>query len=148
MLRVICAVESIRVPSQSKTIRSNCCRAMRVRLALRLLVTLFGELIDEAPAVGRQGRLELQRLACGGMREPEPVSMQEHPLQARVGIRARQRLVQAKIAVFGIADDRQTQMRQVNPDLMGAPGLEFGLEERIVGPDRKSTRLNSSHMSI
>src|SRR5438309_9208991 len=104
MLRVMCAVESISVPSQSKTIRSNCSLAMRCRLRGGP-ISSFIELRDEAAAFGGHWRLELQRRAGGRMRELKPVRVQEHAFQTRSGVGARQRLVQRKVSVFGIAHD-------------------------------------------
>src|SRR5260370_34178074 len=115
MLRVMCAVESISVPSQSKTIRSNCCRAMRIRF-----VAQFSELVEEVPAFGRQRRVELQGLAGCRMREAQPMRMQEHPLERRPRVRSGKRLVQGEVAVFRVAGDAQPEMREMDPDLMRA----------------------------
>src|ERR1700755_1698416 len=133
MLRAICAVESISVPSQSKTIRSNCCRAMRVRLVIRggagrILPVQLGKLCNKAPALVRPRRLKLQRLAGRRVRDLEPVRMQKHALDTGHGIRARQRLVQREIAILRVADDRQSQMSQMDAYLMGATRFQFRLE--------------------
>ncbi|SQC03335.1 Uncharacterised protein [Clostridium sporogenes] len=60
--------------------------------------------------------------------------MQEHPFQRRLRVRARQRLVQCEIAILGVAGDRQAEMREVHPDLMGPTRFEFRFDEHVVRP--------------
>ncbi len=61
--------------------------------------------------------------------------MQEHAWQPRSGqvrqIAPRGALVEVEIAVLVVAQDRKAQVRQVNADLVGATGLQFGLQQRV-----------------
>src|SRR5690606_41908270 len=50
-------------------------------------------------------------------------------------------------AVNGITYDGVADMGHVDPDLVGAAGLQAAFQEGEVA-DRKSTRLNSSHVKI
>src|SRR6476661_8282307 len=80
------AVLSISVPSQSKTIRSNCFLAMvfapggGVR-SLGVFACRLPQAYQETVARCRQGRRQGHGLAGFGMLEGDPVGMQEHALE-------------------------------------------------------------------
>src|SRR5882672_765257 len=57
--------------------------------------------------------------------------MQEHSLQACALLSSVQAFVQVKVAVFVVADDRKAEMREVDPDLMRAPGTQLHVQQRI-----------------
>ena len=60
--------------------------------------------------------------------------MQEHPFQSL----PRERLVPREIAVLVVAGQRKSQVREVHADLVRAPRLELGFEQRLrrigIGP--------------
>src|SRR5207244_13048161 len=64
--------------------------------------------------LGRQRRGHVDRLARHGMGEREPRRVQELPLKPEL----------AGTAVEGVARHRKVDRRQVDPDLVRAPGLE------------------------
>ncbi len=53
--------------------------------------------------------------------------MQEHAFQPSL----LERFVDVKFAILVVPGNRKTQMREVYPDLMGAPGLEFGFDQAV-----------------
>src|ERR1700693_2848534 len=59
------------------------------------------------------------------MREGESARVQEHPLQALLG----KRLVPGEIAVLLVAGERESEMRQVYPDLVRPSGMKLGFEQ-------------------
>src|SRR5262245_29362058 len=61
------------------------------------------------------------------MPELDPGGVQEHPSESG----AWQRLVERKIAVFFVPRDGETDVGELHPDLMRAPGQQLRLEERV-----------------
>src|SRR5690606_40204340 len=86
------AAESISVPSQSNTIKSNCCAI------IFLVVNIKPP--QELAELRRQRRLERQGLARQRMSHFQLGRMQEHALQAQT----LQLLVERKIAVFVVPE--------------------------------------------
>ncbi len=95
---------------------------------------------DELRQVGRERRFDRQLAAVDGMREADPVRVQEHPLQPLLG----ELLVPREIAVLVVAGERKSEMREMDADLMRAPGFELGFEERerrvVRRPRRHATK--------
>src|SRR4051812_1113586 len=111
--------ESMSVPSQSKTTRSN-------RLGIGCIQPL-----DESGELHRQRRFESDCRAGNRMSHRQSARVEKHALQAF----ARERLVEIEIAVLVVARDGMSEMREMYPDLVRAPGLELGLDEAVAGPD-------------
>ena len=63
--------------------------------------------------------------AAQRMREADPVRVQEHPLEPL----ARERLVPREVAVLVVAGEREAEVRQMDADLVGASGVELGVEQ-------------------
>src|SRR4051794_8642396 len=97
--------ESMSVPSQSKTMRSN-------RLGIGCIQPL-----DESGELRRERRFESDCRGRNRMSHRQPARVKKHALQAL----ARERLVQIDIAVLVVARDRMSDMREMYPDLVGAP---------------------------
>ena len=66
--------------------------------------------------------------------------MQEHPLEAHAGMSsaARQRLVEGEVAVLRIADHGMAGIGEVDPDLVGAAGLDGHVEQAESGLGREA----------
>ena len=116
------AVESASVPSQSKTTNRN----RRGATGGRRQPSRGIEARDERREVRRQRRLDDDLAAVDRMREADAVRVQEHPLQPL----PRERLVPREIAVLVVAGERKAEVREVHADLVRAPGLELGFEQR------------------
>lgn len=71
-------VESINVPSQSKTIRSKRCCGIRIGAL---------ESVEEIGTLGRQRRIERDGFSALRMRQLQAMRVQEHPRQSRRSIR-------------------------------------------------------------
>ena len=54
--------------------------------------------------------------------------MQEHARHARTEVPASGLPVQLEVSVFVVADDREPQVRQMHPDLVGTTRLQFRLQ--------------------
>src|SRR5450830_656366 len=149
-------VLSIKVPSQSKTIRSNCFLAMfpdgtnagslsgerwRGYLvsshAIAMLTGLtggdgqrFAQAYQETLAFGGQRRLQGHALARFRVGERDLMGVQEHALEgATRAVGLQQGAVEGKIAVFIVASDGEARRRQVDADLMRAAGLQFRFQQ-------------------
>src|SRR5439155_15886010 len=117
-------VESASVPSQSKTISRN--RRPPFARARSAIACGRVETRDELREIGRERRLHDDFAAFDRMGKTDPVRVQEHALQSLL----RQNLVPREIAVLVVSRERIAQMREVNPDLMRASGLELRFEQR------------------
>src|SRR5208283_375152 len=123
MALAMIAVESASVPSQSKTRSRNdlgSCSAIASAYRGRI------EAGDKRRKVRRKGRLELELAAGDRMRQRQVPGMQKHALQALLG----QGSIPGKVAIFVVAGQREPQMRQMDPDLMRAPCVQLGFEQR------------------
>ena len=56
--------------------------------------------------------------------------------------------VQREIAVFFVAEDREPEMRQMDPNLMRAPGLQLGLEQTHFRPARQQAKDRVRHLAF
>src|SRR5215470_1125374 len=119
MQPTIAPAESMSVPSQSKTTRSN---RFGIGGGLPHPLEEVGKVLGERrhePDVGAGQR----------MFERELAGMQEHPLEAL----PREFPVQREVAVLVVAGDRKPDVGEVDADLMRATGGEGRLEEREPG---------------
>src|SRR6185369_3310339 len=119
------AVESASVPSQSKTTK-------RYRRGPRSIGSGTRESIearDVRSELRRKRRLDGHFAAIHRMRKADPARVQEHPLQPV----ARERLVPCEIAVLVVARERESDVCEMNADLMRATGLELRLQQRLGG---------------
>jgi hypothetical protein len=123
MQRAISAVESNRVPSQSKAMRSK--RRTRVMVASRSVAHSAGS-----------GRLQGDAFAAGRVVEGQFARVQEHAREALLA--AGQLAVEREVAVLRVADDRVPGMRQVHADLVRAAGLEV-TSSSVKAPPRAPT---------
>src|SRR5271165_5196055 len=116
MAATMAAVESSSVPSQSNTTASK-----RSSTTQRL---------QQQFAVWRKAGRKFDRFASDRVREPHPRCVQEHPRIARTELAARHCMVQLEVSILVVPDDGKAQVRQMNADLMGAPGPKFRIEQR------------------
>src|SRR6185369_16889500 len=79
---------------------------------------------EETLQFGCERRFHAYRLRSSGMAELQTRCMQEHALESLL----HQALVGFKIPVLVIAGNREPDMRQVNADLVCAPGFQFGIQ--------------------
>src|ERR1035437_7975209 len=111
MQRVMMAVESNKVPSQSKAIKSNC----RDRCSLGLAGC---SMIGKRFQVGGQRSQQFDSLAADRMINLQAPGVQEHALEAwRIG-GAQQCFIQFKVTVFNVTCNRKTFPGKMNPNLM------------------------------
>ena len=59
------------------------------------------------------------------MHERKLTGVQKHPLHPLL----RDHAIELEVTVFVVADDRMSEVGQLNADLMGATGLEFSLDK-------------------
>ena len=64
------------------------------------------------------------------MREPGRECVQEHASESHAEFPANKAPVELKVAVLVVASDGKTQMRDVDADLVRAPGLQLRLQQR------------------
>src|SRR5258707_15749947 len=91
------------------------------------MTELVSQMRQESDDPVGQWTREIYQLAGCGMQEREPRGVEGHASQAldQVG---RQRVASLPRSVGRVADQGMTQGRQVNPDLMRAPGVEPAFE--------------------
>src|SRR5262249_7277395 len=85
---------------------------------------------NERPQFFGQRRLECKAGPRSWMCYDHSGRVQEHALEPLPG----KRLVERKIAILVIAEDRKAQVGKVNPNLMRPPGLQVGFEQAVVAP--------------
>src|ERR1017187_9871321 len=99
-------------PSRTRADRSACpSRFLRDGSGLQGL--------QEALQLGGKRRFDSHYRAAAGMAEFQAGGMQEHAFEPQF----RQSLVDTEVAVLVVTCNRVADMRQMNPDLMCAPGL-------------------------
>src|SRR6478672_10128662 len=87
------------------------------------------ESLEGLGQVGRVGALVSDVLAGAGVVEAQPHGVQPLPFEAEAG-------GQGRIGAVGeVAGTRVVQRREVDADLVSAPGLEVDVEQRS-GPER------------
>src|SRR3954452_12899471 len=118
----MCAAESISVPSQSNTRTSY-------RPDITCLSPLDHSLQGSKESLQFRGKrcLYAYRLRTSGMAELQACCVQEHALESLLS----QTFVSFQIPVLVIARNRKADMRQMHPDLMRTPGLQFGIQQAI-----------------
>ena len=77
------------------------------------------QLVDELLQFGRQRRGDAKRLPRQRVVESDGVGVQEHAFQPPL----HQLLVAREVAIFMVACNGKTEMREVHADLVGASGL-------------------------
>ena len=77
---------------------------------------------------GRQWTQQFNAFSADWMIKLQAPSMQKHPLQGRRASHPLQRLVQFKIAVLVIAQNRMAFAGDMDTDLVRAPGLQGDFE--------------------
>src|SRR5690242_14875238 len=117
------AVESASVPSQSKTSSRN--RRAGAGPASGIAAVSGLERGNEARQILRQRRLEVEAARPYRMRHAEAPGVEEHALQASL----RQRLVPGEVAVLVVARQREAEVREVHPDLVGAARVELRFQQ-------------------
>src|SRR5574338_499728 len=117
MACTIAPAESMRVPSQSNTTRSNCLAIVPLLIHFQI-----GEVVRQFLS---QGRLQGDLPVSQGMAEAQARGMEEHAPQALPF----QFLVAGEVAVLVVATQGEALVGEMHPNLMGAAGLEFHLHQ-------------------
>src|SRR5690606_25066724 len=115
MEETIAAAESIKVPSQSNTTKSNCCGIF--------LFIYF----NKSSKLRRQRRMQFKAFFGKRMAQFQRRCVQEHALQTV----AHQAAVQLEIAIFFVAQNGIAQMGQMDSDLVRASRIEDGAEQGV-----------------
>ena len=117
------AVESASVPSQSNTRSRN---RRGAASAIGTGVNVAVETCQVRAEIGGQRRGDHDLPAVRRMREADAVRMQKHPFEALL----REGAIPGEVAVLVVAGERESEMREMDADLVRTARQELGVEKR------------------